>query len=253
LLINCAGIVETETGFRCEGPTGPVDWSTDARPLLVQAHEKAVYLYNETMVLTKVHRQNGGDYPFSKLDFLTHKLQEIVFPGMCPTLFGADFTDGECPCFLLEKIPLDDCHKAYNILHQEQNSAEGRNYSYDKRFFSLSQEADLQQKARQHLEFVKTVQQTYSNSLSRYGIAFDHAAVNMTQRNGLPIAIEMHKCLRPYLFNYERCRRYFTVEHPCADESSTALLLLGRIGELLGFAQQQAIKQPRPREREAAK
>lgn len=59
----------------------------------------------------------------------------------------------------------------------------------------------------------------------------------MTWRAEVPIAIEMHKCLRKYLFNYEKAVSYFSNLHQNKEESKEALIILSRIKDL--FNEQQ--------------
>lgn len=55
----------------------------------------------------------------------------------------------------------------------------------------------------------------------------------MTWRGEVPIALEMHKCLRAYLFDYEKALSYFSNCHTNKEESKDALIILARIKELL--------------------
>jgi len=207
-----------------------IDWETSNKTLLVKAHEKYVFEYSEDLIMTKIHRDNCGTYPFSKLDFLSHKLQEIVFPSISPVLYAADFSDAEHPAFLIQRISLDEGHKAYNRIHQQEHKNKGDDYRFKHDFFNISSdEAEL---ADKHKKFCEKVLEKYSDSLSKYGIAFDIASVNLTQNDGMPIAVEMHKCRRPYLFNYRRCVDYFKHEHQDKNEVDEAMNILHRIYEI---------------------
>lgn len=232
MIENCRGFYEIETGFIPSNSSIHIDWDTDSKKLLVKAHERYVYDYNDEMIMTKIHRDNGGEYCFSKLDFLSHKLQEIVFPKMTPVVFAANFSDRICPSFLIEKIQLDELHKAYNMLHQKEHSERGQDYFYSKDFFGIAEDEALNEKAQKHIEKIKDVQLQYADSINKYGVAFDHAFVNMTWRAGVPIALEMHKCLRKYLLNYEKAVYYFRNCHQNQEETKDALIILARIREL---------------------
>ncbi len=232
MIENCRGFYETETGFYPINPSIHIDWNTNSKKLLVKAHEKYVYEYNNEMIMTKIHRDNGGEYCFSKLDFLSHKLQEIVFPKMTPVVYAADFSDEIYPSFLIEKIQLDELHKAYNILHQKEHIGKGQDYFYSKDFFDTAESENLNEKAQKHIEGIKKVQLQFADSINKYGIAFDYAFVNMTWRDEVPVALEMHKCLRKYLFNYEKAGYYFSNCHQNIEESKDALIILARIKEL---------------------
>ncbi len=231
-MIQCRDFIETATGF--DNTKHPcIDWSTDNKKLLVKAHERYVYEYSDHLIMTKIHRDNNGEYPFSKLDFLSHKLQEIVFPFITPVLYAADFSDKACPSFLIERIELDEGHKAYNKLHQKEKKNSGFDYFYDLSF--LRTDSEPKKLSDGHINFCAKVRADYSGSLEKYGIAFDYATVNLTKSNGTPVAIEMHKCLRPYLFDFNRCKLYFENEHKNREEASQALLILERINEICKF------------------
>ncbi len=233
MIRNCRGFYETETGFNPLNTSNHIDWNTDSKKLLVKAHERYVYDYSDKLIMTKIHRDNGGDYCFSKLDFLSHKLQEIVFPKMTPIVYAANFSDEVCPSFLIEKIQLDELHKAYNILHQKEHIRKGQDYFYCNHFFDIEESEPLNDKAQKHIDKIKEVQLQFANSINKYGIAFDHAFVNMTWRAEVPIALEMHKCLRKYLFDYEKALFYFGNYHINKEEVKDALIILARIKELL--------------------
>jgi hypothetical protein len=230
---NCKGFCETEIGFIPSNCSMDIDWTADSKKLLVKAHERYVYEYNEQLIMTKIHRDNDGKYPFSKLDFLSHKLQEIVFPQITPRLYAANFSDKICPSFLIEKIQLDELHKAYNIIHQKENIIKGKDYYYNEDFFNTDESEILNNKAQEHIKKVKEIQLQFADSINKYGIAFDHAFVNMTWRGEIPVAIEMHKCLRKYLFDYEMATYYFNNFHENKEESRDAFIILSRIKETI--------------------
>ncbi|MDD4125644.1 MAG: hypothetical protein PHW77_07985 [Eubacteriales bacterium] len=229
MIADCRGFNEVKDGF-ISRDYPCVDWNTNNKKLLVKAHERYVFEYNDDLVMTKIHRDNGGIYNFSKQDFLSHKLQEIVFPHISPKLFAADFSDNECPAFLIERITLDEGHKAYNVLHQQMHIQKGDSYEYNRSFFDIS--GNIYDLFEKHKMFCEKTKAEYADSLVKYGIAFDIAAVNLALVNGMPAAVEMHKCRRPYLFDYKRCCEYFINEHKNACEVEEALCILTRIKEL---------------------
>jgi len=229
LIEYCRGFSEVENGFISNQYLN-IDWKTDNKILLVKAHERYVYEYNENLIMTNIHRDNGGVYYFSKQDFLSHKLQEIIFPHITPKLYAANFSDKDCPMFLIQRISLDAGHKAYNILHQQMHINKGDNYEFKSSYFDVSE--SIEELSEKHKIFCEKTKAEYADSIIKYGIAFDLATVNLTQINGIPIAVEMHKCRRPYLFNYNRCFEYFSNEHRNAQETKDALCILLRMKEL---------------------
>lgn len=168
MIEDCRGFYETDTGFYPSDSSVHINWNTDTKRILVKAHERYVYDYNDEMIMTKIHRDNGGEYYFSKLDFLSHKLQEIIFPKMTPVVYAANFVDKICPSFLIEKIQLDELHKAYNILHQKENIKKGKDYFYSKDFFNNAESEILNEKAQKHIEKIKEVQKQFADSIGKY-------------------------------------------------------------------------------------
>ena len=229
MIVNCRGFNEIKDGFISDEYRN-IDWRTDNKKLLVKSKERYVYEYNDNLVMTKIHRDNGGGYRFTKQDFLSHKLQEIVFPQISPKVYAADFSNNDCPAFLIERIKLDDGHKAYNILHHQMHKSQGKSYAYNQSFFEVG--ANINELSDKHIQFCETVRAEYADSLVKYGIAFDHTTVNMAQVNGIPVAIEIHKCHRTYLFDYNRCCEYFANEHKNTVEVAEAFNILKRINEL---------------------
>lgn len=84
--------------------------------LLVKAHEKEIYDAGDK-IIAKVHHDNQGDYHFSDLDFYSHKLLELIYPGKVPIMYEANFDSA--PYFIMEKVTLDPLHKAYNVWRQK--------------------------------------------------------------------------------------------------------------------------------------
>lgn len=171
--------------------------------LLVKAHEKEIYDYGD-YIIAKPHQDNGGRYPFSKLDFLSHKLQELIYPEHVPKIYAGYF--GDETYYVLEKIMLDSRHKAYNIFRQQVHQKEGLQYDYSDRF--LDTPSDAKKLIEEHHKMVLDMQKQHAHNLSTYGITFDHSHVNITWRENQPVALEVHKCQRAYLFDRKKCRAY---------------------------------------------
>lgn len=223
-------IIETENAFMCNGiDLNLIDFGK--LRLLVKAHEKEIYEYGDKMIIARIHNDNHGAYPFSKLDFLSHKLQEIVYPENVPKLYAASFKDKENIFFVLERIEIDVLHKAYNIYRQRAHKSKGESYEFDNTFLDTKDEL-IEEYSKIHFGKVEKIQRDFSNNLEMYGITFDHSQVNIAWKDDTPIALEVHKCQREYLFNYERCREYFLRSERNHEEKSKAIQILDRIEEL---------------------
>ena len=233
MLENLLGFYETENSFNGT----EIDYISLAKSnmnnLLVKAHEKEIYLLNDNVIVAKIHRDNDGVYPFSKLDFLSHKIQELVYPNLVPKIYAADFTEEETPMYIVEKIPLEKYHIAYNIWRQKDNQQKRLDYKYNPDFLKINSNEDIETLAKRHIQMVDIMKnELYSNLLLEKGIAFDYSYVNITWRNNLPVALEVHKCQRDYLFNYDKCLEYFKEKHPDTEQRENGLRILERINEL---------------------
>lgn len=194
--------------------------------LLVKAHEKEIYDYGD-YIIARTHHDNDGDYPFSKLDFLTHKLQELIYPDNVPKIYAGYF--GEDTYYVLEKVVLDPRHKAYNISRQQVHKNEGLDYDYSDKFLDTPKD-DVERLMKEHYEMVLNMQKKHAHNLTTYGITFDHSHVNITWKDHLPVALEVHKCQRSYLFDRVTCREYIT--NKMVINRDKALYLIDRIDEL---------------------
>ena len=118
MLIECSDFYETETSFLSKN-LNYHDLELTKAKLVVKAFEKEIStLYND-LIIAKIHRDNNCSYPFSKVDFLSHKLQEIIYPQCVPKIHFGIFDNNEEPMFILERVPLDKLHIAYNIKRQK--------------------------------------------------------------------------------------------------------------------------------------
>ena len=232
LLIECRDFFETESAFLSkEISLSNIDITKGN--LVVKAHEKEIYCLNDKLILAKVHRDNDGIYPFSKVDFLSHKLQEIIFPQFVPKIYFALFDNEDTPCFVLERIKLDKLHIAYNIKRQEFHKTNGSHYYYDPEFLNLDKNNNIEELSEEHFKKVNKIQKDYSYFIYKYGLAFDHSHVNITwKHNNIPVSLEVHKCRREYLFNLNKCKEY--IDNISASSLKTeAKIILNRIEELL--------------------
>ena len=193
--------------------------------LLVKAHEKEIYDFGD-YIIAKPHNDNERDYEFSKVDFLSHKLLELIYGKHVPKLYAASFADDTY--FILEKLQLDPLHKAYNVFRQGVHKKEGLDYKYDPQFLAVDNVMTL---VEEHRVKVDDIQEQFKRNLEIKGITFDHSHVNITWRNDEPVFLEVHKGRKDYLFDYDRCFRYVeTLEN---DRRELGLLLLNRIKVLL--------------------
>ena len=205
---------------------------TTEKHLLVKAHEKEIYRLGDNLITAKIHRDNNGTYPFSKLDYLSHKIQELIYPELVPKLYAADFTEKDTPIFVLEKIPLDKYHIAFNISRQIAHQKDGLDYKFNADFLKLDSSESIEELANRHISMVEDMKRQYAGLLNEKGIAFDYSYVNITWRNSLPVALEVHKCQRNYLFDFDRCYHYFSELEKDQDKRKIAFALLDRISEL---------------------
>jgi hypothetical protein len=232
LFIECRDFYETETAFLSKS-FGLDDIDLTKGKLAVKAHEKEIYCLTDKLILAKVHRDNEGVYPFSKVDFLSHKLQEIIFPKFVPKIYIALFDNEDTPLFILERIKLDKLHMAYNIKRQNFHKSNGRKFYYDTEFLKLEEKDDIDELARLHSEKTDKMQKEYSYLIGKYGLAFDHSHVNITWKNAdTPVSLEVHKCRRDYLFNLSKCKEYLnSLENSGTKEE--ALVIINCIEQLL--------------------
>lgn len=232
MFIECQDFYETEKAFLSKSINlDDIDFHN--AKLVVKAHEKEIYCLLNELILANVHRDNDGIYPFSKVDFLSHKLQEIVFPQFVPKIHFALFGNLDTPAFILERIKLDKLHIAYNIQRQNFHKSNGRKFYYDTEFLKLEGNDDIDKLSRLHFEKIDKMQKEYSYLINKYGIAFDHSHVNITWKgDGTPVSLEVHKCRRDYLFNLSKCKEYIN----SLDNGNTkeeALVIINRIEQLL--------------------
>jgi hypothetical protein len=209
MLIKCRDFYETEDGFMSSSINiNEIDFSQ--RKLVVKAHEKEIYTLMDNYILAVIHRDNDGTYNFSKVDFLTHKLQEIIFPQFVPKIHFAFFEEVDTPSYVLERVGLDKLHIAHNVSRQKHHQDSGMAYYYDPEFLTLDENDDINALSKEHVDKIEVMQNKYMYLIDKYGIAFDHSSVNITwDVNGDPISLEVHKARRDYLFNYENCKYYF--------------------------------------------
>jgi len=225
MLKDIFDFIEVEDGFVSKDKTvTKIDFSQ--LKLLVKAYEKEIYDLTDNLILAKPHADNEGNYPYSKIDYLTHKLLELIFPDNVPKLFEAKF-NGQT-YIVIEKIDLDPLHKAYNIWRQEVHKKEGLKYDYDNSFLKVDD--DITTLCKMHTEKVNQLQERHQNNLETYGITFDHSHVNVTWRDSGFVALELHKFQRDYLFNYDKCHNYFSQLKDVRREKG--LEILRRIKEL---------------------
>lgn len=129
---------------------------------------------------------------------------------------------------------MDKLHIAYNIQRQIFHKANGRKFFFDKDFLRLDENDDIDELARTHAEKVDKMQRRYSCLLDKYGIAFDYSHVNIAWNdNDTPIALEVHKCRREYLFNFTKCKEYFNNLNADNPKREEGIYILNRIGQLL--------------------
>jgi hypothetical protein len=232
MLTNIMGFYETQYCFNDLKIDYIKQFKTKSKKLLVKAHEKEIYEFDEKIIAAKIHRDNDGVYPFSKLDFLSHKIQELLYREVVPKLYAADFTDANAPVYFVERITLDGYHKAYNITRQIANKSKGLDYKYDKCFFEIGESDNIYELADKHIEMADEMKVKYSHFFDYYGITFDYSNVNIAWKDGNPVSLEVHKCQRDYLFHYDKCLFYF--KNNCKDNytKEIGLALLRRIDEL---------------------
>ncbi len=160
MFIECMDFYETDTGLLPKSlDLNKIDLSSGK--LVVKAHEKEIYLISNHLVMAKVHRDNQGVYPFSKIDFLSHKLQEIIFPQHVPKIHLALFESKDSPIFLLERINLDKLHIAYNLQRQIYHKSCGMDYYYDPEFLKLDENDDIDALERMHSEKVEECREIF--------------------------------------------------------------------------------------------
>lgn len=231
MFINCRDFYETEKALLSKNIN--IDTDLSEAKLVVKAHEKEIYCLPNELILAKVHRDNDGGYPFSKVDFLSHKLQEIIFPQFVPKIHVALFDNPDTPVFILQRIKLDKYHIAYNRQRQDFHQSNGRKFYYDTDFLKIDENEDIFELSRIHFEKVNKMQKEYSYLIDKYGLAFDHSPVNITWKNdNVPVSIEVHKCRRDYLFNLDQCKNYLKgLDH--SKDKEDALIIINRIEELL--------------------
>jgi len=232
MLENTFGFYETESCFNDVHADYLKNAGTENKKLLVKAHEKEIYEYGDHLVIAKIHRDNNCTYPFSKMDFLSHKIQELLYPENIPKIYAADFTDSDKPVFVIERIKLDKFHTAFNIVRQRHHQNEGLDYQYDRDFLSVDPSEDIEILASRHMQMVDEMKKSYENLLPEKGIAFDYSYVNIAWRNQQPVALEVHKSQRGYLFCPEICYHYFDKVHQNQDEKEIAMKILKRIEQL---------------------
>ena len=167
------------------------------------------------------------------MDFLSHKLQEIIFPQFIPKIHFALFDNPDTPAFILERIKLDKLHIAFNIQRQDFHQSNGRKFYYDAEFLQLDENDDISELARMHYDKINKMQMEYSYLIDKYGLAFDHSHVNITWKNdNVPVSLEVHKCRRDYLFNMDKCKSYIdSIDN--SEDKEDALIITKRIEELL--------------------
>lgn len=232
MLLDCSDFYETETSFLSKN-LNYHDLELGKAQLVVKGFEKEIStLYND-LIIARVHRDNNCSYPFSKVDFLSHKLQEIIYPQCVPKIHFGIFDNKEEPMFILERVPLDKLHIAYNIKRQKYYQDNSKNYYFNSDFFTLSANDDIDRLAKEHNIKVTNMQHEYDNFVNKYGIAFDHSHVNITWNNNIPISVEVHKCRRDYLFNFNNCFNYINSLPQDKELKKEALTILNRIEELL--------------------
>lgn len=233
MLINCMDFYETENAFLSNiVDIKKLDFAN--RKLVVKAHEKEIYYLNDNIMQAVIHRDNDGLYPFSKVDFLSHKLQELIFPQHMPKVYCADFSNQYLPYFIIQKIKLDKFHIACNIQKQLIHQHEGKKYYFSSDFLSLDNSYNINKLANEHYDRITSMQSKYEHLLSKYGIAFDHSSVNIVWGNDkTPISLEIHKCRRDYLFSYDICYKYFNRLNLNNSIKNNGLRILKRIKVLL--------------------
>lgn len=232
MFIESRDFYETETAFLSKIlDLNDIDLSKGK--LVVKAHEKEIYCLTDKLILAKVHRENDGVYPFSKVDFLSHKLQEIIFPQFVPKIYFALFDNEVAPLFILERIKLDKLHIAYNIQRQNFHKSNGRKFYYDNKFLKLEEKDNIDELAKLHSQKVDIMQKEYLYLMNKYGVAFDHSHVNITWKdNNIPVSLEVHKCRRDYLFNLSICKKYIN-SLDINNSKVEALIIINRIEQLL--------------------
>jgi len=232
MFIECEEFYETENAFLSKVVSlENINFSN--KKLVVKAHEKEIYTLSNSLIEAVIHRDNSGEYPFSKVDFLSHKLQEIVFPEYVPKIYFGFFNNKSKPSFILERIALDNCHKAYNIKRQRHHIKNKKDYYFDEIFFKIEKENTIDALAEEHFTKVNKIQKDCEYFIDEYGIAFDHSHVNIAwKKNGEPISLEVHKCRRDYLFNYRKCFKYIdSMDNSKSREEG--LRILKRIKQLI--------------------
>jgi len=165
------------------------------------------------------------------MDFLSHKLLEMIFPQNVPKLFAASFEDESKPFFILEKIDVDPLHKAYNVSRQRVHQKKGLSYTYDKDFLSVENEK-IEGLTKLPFEKVEQLKIDYKSNLNDYGLTFDHSQVNITWCDNQPIALELHKCPSDYLFDYNTCKKYFNSLNETNTIKEKGIEILRRMAEL---------------------
>ena len=231
MFLETKEFVETDDSFRFRSLGNAKEWMRQ-KQFCVKAHEKNIYRLPENLILAEIHRDNDGEYPFSKVDFLSHRLLKLVFPKNVPQVLLADFSNQNCPFFILERIPLDVGHICYNMSRHKVHRASGRDFQFSSDFFKVPDGVDLEGEARKHAEKVKQLQESNQENIREYGITFDHSAVNITfLDDGNFVSLEVHKGTREYLFNQERFIEYVNRTEN-TDIAEEALLVVKRLQEL---------------------
>ena len=232
MLLECKDFYETETSFLSK-ELNYRDLELNKAKLVIKAHEKEISTLYNNLIIAKIHRDNNCSYPFSKVDFLSHKLQEIIYPHCVPKIYFGIFDNQENPYFVLERVPLDKLHKAYNIKRQKYHQANEKTYYFEEDFFALSPNDNIDELAKEHNIKVTNMQHEYADFVNKYGIAFDHSHANITWNEDIPVSLEVHKCRRDYLFNYDNCLRYIEGLPNDKEHKKDALAIIYRIAELL--------------------
>ena len=203
-----------------------------SKEFMVKAHEKTVYALSPVLILAQVHRDNGGTYPFSKADFLSHKITEVLFPGMVPQIYAGNFARPDTPYFVLQRIALDPLHMAFNMARQQHYRAQGLDFRLNAHLLSVEAQ-QVEVLATEHWRRCAQIHQQSGECLKAYGIEFDNCAVNISWTpQGTPIFLEVHKARRDYLLDRSRLRRYLEQEREKSAEQMRALTLLNRLDEV---------------------
>ena len=158
-------------------------------------HEKEIHDAGDVLVCI-VDRPIGT---YSPLEFISHRIAEIIFPGQLPHLYQAIFKTN--PIFMTEKIPLDIGHICFNYNLYKPKEFTGM-YSEIKNF----SQGTINQLAKQHE--IRVLQALGNREFDEQGIKLTNNEQDITfDDEGIPIHLEILRAT-PNYFNIEAVKDY---------------------------------------------